>query len=138
MPMRGKFRMTKNRVLEVFRALILTGSTIQAARTLNISQPAISRALADLESQLGSPLFLERSGRLVPTQRAKWLFQESQETLARVDHLDAILRDIDRLPERPIRVAGNSAMAHSVVPDALMRFRKIHPATNISVHVVTR
>lgn len=126
------------RHMEVFRALILTGSTVQAARTLSISQPAVSRALSDLEAQLGSPLFLRRGGRLVPTQRAEWLFHESQETLARVDHLDAILRDIDRVPERPLRVAGNSAMAHAVVPDALMRFRKIHPATNISVHVVTR
>lgn len=126
------------RHMEVFRALMLTGSTIQAARTLNISQPAVSRALSDLEAQLGSPLFLRRSGRLVPTARAEWLFQESQETLARVDHLDAILRDIDRVPERPIRIAGNSAMAHSVVPDALMRFRTTHPSTDISVHVVTR
>ena len=126
------------RQMEVFRAVMLTGSTIQAGRTLNISQPAVSRALADLEAQLGSPLFLRRGGRLIATPKAEWLFEVSQETLARVDHLDAILRDIDQIPERPIRVVGNSAMAHSILPDALMLFRQLHPTLDIVTDVVTR
>ncbi len=124
--------------MEVFRALMLTGSTIEAGRTLNISQPAVSRTLAELEGQLGTVLFLRSGGRLVPTPRAEWLFEESQETLARVDHLDAVLRDIDRMPQRPIRLFANSAMAHSILPDALLLFQQSHPQITVSTDVVAR
>ncbi|WP_198669655.1 LysR substrate-binding domain-containing protein [Pelagibacterium sediminicola] len=128
----------KLRHIEVFRALMLTGSTIEAGRTLNISQPAVSRTLAELEAQLGTTLFSRIGGRLVPTPKAEWLFDTSQETLARVDHLDAILRDIDRMPQRPIRLFANSAMAHSILPDALVLFRQSYPQISVSTDVVVR
>ena len=124
--------------MEVFRALMLTGSTIEAGRTLNISQPAVSRTLSELEGQLGTMLFLRTGGRLVPTPKAEWLFDASQETLARVDYLDAVLRDIDRMPQRPIRLFANSAMAHSILPDALVLFRDSHPQITVSIDVVAR
>lgn len=128
----------KLRHMEVFRALMLTGSTIEAGRTLNISQPAVSRTLSELEGQLGTALFLRVGGRLVPTPKAEWLFDASQETLSRVDHLDAVLRDIDRMPQRPIRLFANSAMAHSILPDALVLFRQSHPQITVSTDVVAR
>lgn len=128
----------KLRHMEVFRALMLTGSTIEAGRTLNISQPAVSRTLSELEGQLGTVLFLRVGGRLVPTPKAEWLFDESQETLARVDHLDAVLRDIDSMPQRPIRLFANSAMAHSILPGALVLFRQSHPHVTVSIDVVAR
>jgi len=41
------------RQLEAFRAVMLSGSVTQAAAALHISQPAVSKLLADLEHQLG-------------------------------------------------------------------------------------
>lgn len=128
----------KLRHMEVFRALMLTGSTIEAGKTLNVSQPAVSKTLSELESQLGTVLFLRAGGRLVPTPKAEWLFDASQETLARVDHLDAILRDIESVPQRPIRLFANSAMAHSILPEALVLFRQSHPSITVSTDVVAR
>ena len=128
----------KLRHMEVFRALMLTGSTIEAGKTLNVSQPAVSKTLSELEAQLGTVLFLRSGGRLVPTPKAEWLFDASQETLARVDHLDAILRDIENVPQRPIRLFANSAMAHSILPEALVLFRQSHPTITVSTDVVAR
>lgn len=128
----------KLRHMEVFRALMLTGSTIEAGKTLNVSQPAVSKTLTELEARLGTVLFLRSGGRLVPTPKAEWLFDASQDTLARVDHLDAILRDVDSMPQKPIRLFANSAMAHSILPDALMLFREIHPEITVSTDVVAR
>lgn len=128
----------KLRHMEVFRALMLTGSTIEAGKTLNVSQPAVSKTLSELEAQLGTTLFLRTGGRLIPTPKAEWLFDASQETLARVDHLDAILRDIESVPQRPIRLFANSAMAHSILPEALVLFRQSHPSITVSTDVVAR
>jgi DNA-binding transcriptional LysR family regulator len=53
------------RHIEVFNAIMLSGSVTAAARMVNVSQPAISRTLKLAEMQLGFPLFV-RKGVLLP------------------------------------------------------------------------
>jgi hypothetical protein len=62
-------RMLNLRQLEAFRALMLTGTTVQAAAMLGITQPVISRLISDLEFQSGLSLFVRSGGRLRPTPR---------------------------------------------------------------------
>ena len=45
------------RQIEVFRAIMLTGSISGAAKLLNVSQPAVSRLIAYTESRVGLMLF---------------------------------------------------------------------------------
>ena len=47
----------KLRQMEVFRAVMLTGSMNGAARLLSVSQPAVSRLIAHTELSLGLQLF---------------------------------------------------------------------------------
>ena len=54
------------RHIEVFNAVMLTGSVSAAARLINVTQPAVSRILAHAELQLGFALFHRLKGRLVP------------------------------------------------------------------------
>ena len=58
------------RQLEAFRAIMVARSTIGAAELLNLSQPAVSRLLSQLEASLKLTLFDRSSGRLVPTPEA--------------------------------------------------------------------
>lgn len=57
-------------LLVVFSAVAETRSTTEAARKLNLSQPAVSHALRRLRDCLGDALFLRRQGKLVPTSVA--------------------------------------------------------------------
>jgi DNA-binding transcriptional LysR family regulator len=50
-------RKLKLRQLEILLAVAEAGSMARAAKQLSISQPAISRAIADAERALGLPLF---------------------------------------------------------------------------------
>ena len=45
------------RHLVVFRAVVKTGSVSAAARTLHISQPAVTKTVRLLEDEIGLPLF---------------------------------------------------------------------------------
>lgn len=57
-------------LLSAFEAVCRTGSTLAAARDLDLSQGAVSRLIQNLEGQLEVPLFLREGRRLVPTDAA--------------------------------------------------------------------
>ena len=52
----------KLREMEIFRAIMLGGSISEAARILNVSQPAVSTALRYMEDRLGMNLFRRGEG----------------------------------------------------------------------------
>lgn len=78
--------------LEVFRAVMSTGSTIAASGVLQISQSGISRQLSALEAEIGFDLFRREKGRLVATPEAHALHQE-------VDELSDVLARMKRKTE---------------------------------------
>lgn len=57
-------------LLSAFEAVCRTGSTLAAARDLDLSQGAVSRLIQNLEGQLAVTLFLREGRRLVPTDAA--------------------------------------------------------------------
>lgn len=79
------------RQLEVFRAVMLTGSVSDAARLLHVSVPAVSRLLAHTESRLGFALFERIKGRLHPTAEARRrLYQEVDQVYAGVRRISEL------------------------------------------------
>ena len=59
------------RQIEVFNAVMETGSVIGAAKVLNVSQPVVSRVLRHLEDQAKIRLFERAKGRLQATANAR-------------------------------------------------------------------
>ncbi len=57
------------RHIEVFQAIVQTGSISAAARLLNVSQPNVSRVLTHAEQQLGFALFERRAQGMVVTAK---------------------------------------------------------------------
>jgi DNA-binding transcriptional LysR family regulator len=84
------------RLLTVFEAAAHHRSLSLAARTLNVTQPAISKALRELETWIGVPLFDRTRRPLALTQSGEMLVSATREglgviaeSLARIDRLQA-------------------------------------------------
>jgi hypothetical protein len=73
--MKQKLRL---RQFEALMAVIQHSTVTLAAKEMGISQPAVSRLLADLGQTLGFSLFDRRGGRLVPTQEVRFLQTDIQ------------------------------------------------------------
>lgn len=122
------------RHIEVFNAVMQTGSVSAAARLINVTQPAVSRTLQHAELQLGFPLFQRARGRLTPTNEALALFPHIEklfEQLDEVQRLAASLRHggvADRL-----QVLTVFALSREVLPRAVAGFRQKYP--QVQVHV---
>ena len=82
------------RHMEVFHAIMRTGSVTGAARALNVTQPAVSAILKHCEGQLRMKLFARVSGRLQPTAEAKAIFPEVDAIFGRVDAVNALTQDL--------------------------------------------
>ena len=65
----------KIRQLEAFRAVMVWQTVTRAAEALHVSQPAVTRLIADLEESVGFQLFSRIRGRLHPTAEGEALYE---------------------------------------------------------------
>ena len=87
-------RMINLRHVEVFYAIMRAGSITEAARVLNVTQPAVSVALKQFEARLQMKLFDRVGGRLQPTPEAKALLPDIAEIFGRLGAVERFSQDL--------------------------------------------
>ena len=129
------------RQIEVFRAIMLTGSISGAAKLLNVSQPAVSRLIAYTESRVGLSLFERIKGRLYPTPEARRLFIEVDVVYQGVQRVNEVASDLVEKRSGTLRLAVSPSLGQTLLPMAVAKFRdrfpdvKIHLQTLVSPHL---
>lgn len=114
------------RQIEVFRAIMTTGSISGASRVLMISQPAVSRMLSHTEQRIGFPLFERIKGRLYPSPEARRLFRDVENVYRDVQRVNNTLHDLTQRRHGVVRIAASSSLGHQIVPWAITSFREEH------------
>ncbi|PHR92593.1 MAG: hypothetical protein COA69_07085 [Robiginitomaculum sp.] len=119
--------------LRDFIAVARTGGIRAAARELNLSQPAISKSIAQLETELGTPLF-ERSA------RGSSLNMYGERFL---DRAEAVMQELSRGKEEMLQLRGDtggnvsisasSVISLAVLTKAISRFRKRFPDAHVNI-----
>ncbi|OGB30239.1 MAG: LysR family transcriptional regulator [Burkholderiales bacterium RIFCSPLOWO2_12_FULL_61_40] len=122
-----------HRQLSMFRAIMLHGNLGRAAEVTASSQPTLSRELARLEQVLGFALFDRVRGRLRPTVRALALMQEVERSFVGLEQIAARAQELRTLSTGRLRLACLPALAHALVPHALLRFAQAAPQAAVSI-----
>lgn len=123
------------RLLEIFGAVMLHQTTVDAAYELGISQPAVSLAIKQLETQIGFPLFERRSQRLQPTEEARSLFAQIEPILLQLRSVESHVRDLHKGTAGQLRIMATPPLGHSVIPGVLRRFLADRPRVTIQYDV---
>jgi DNA-binding transcriptional LysR family regulator len=121
------------RQVEAFRAVMMSGGITAAAAMLNISQPSVSRLIADLERAVGFRLFDRRGARIHPTEQAHALYEAVRRSYAGLDLLDQAARRIRAHPVGTVRIAALAAISMTILPAVIERFRILYPDIKITV-----
>jgi DNA-binding transcriptional LysR family regulator len=103
------------RQIEAFKALIENGTITRAAELLHISQPAMSKLIANLEHDTELTLFDRVKGRLVPTERAMRLHEEVDRIFAGVRQVDNAVDAIRREEKGWLEIGVMPALASAFV-----------------------
>lgn len=125
------------RQIEVFRAIMVTGSISGAARLLSVSQPAISRLLAYTEDRLKMRLFERIKGRVQPTPEARRLFAEVEDVHRGVLRINDLAQELRRRGTGALHVVASPSIAQAIVPAAIHRFRRNYPDVFIEMEILT-
>ena len=123
------------RQLEMFRAVVETGSFTKAGQRLYVSQSAVSRQISLLEHELGAPLFQRVHRRLVLTPTGKILSHHALRIFHEMRLLSTALTDLGELQKGRLQLAGGMSVCTYLFPELLKVYNDAYP--NIEVRIAT-
>lgn len=126
----------KARQLEIFHAVMRSGTLTGAADFLGISQPAVSKAMQGMERQLGFKLLRPIKGRLYPTPEAQRLLPDADRIMGELAAFERLTGEVKTGGAGLVRVVASSASATALLPMAAAAFLKANPAVRISSHLL--
>lgn len=121
------------RYLVVFRAIAKTGSVSAAARTLHVSQPAVTKTIRLLEDELGLTLFDRIKGRLVITREAEQLMPQVERLFGDVSAIEGLADEIRQGFSGSITIASVTTLSTSLVARAVEPFHKKYPRVRVDI-----
>lgn len=110
------------RQIDAFRAVVSSGSVTDAAAVLGVSQPAVSRLIADLESVVGFDLFRREGRTLVPTEEGRLLVGEIRQAVAGMEHIKDAAAVIRRFGHTVLQLVTTPSFASGLAPDLIAGF----------------
>ncbi len=123
------------RYLEILEAIAETGTFTSAAKKLNITQSAVSHAVAELEKQAGAALFERLPKGAALTRCGVSLLEESRSILTACRNLD---RRMNHLEENtPVNIVSSITIASFLLPEILRELKTSFPQIQLSVRVAS-
>ncbi len=124
----------KIRYVEAFRAMMECGTVSAAARALRISQPAMTKLIAQLQAELDLELFALQGGRLAPTAEAHALEGSMNRAWRGVVELKEAAEDVRDMRRGRLTIAAFPTFALALLPGFVARFVAGAPRSTIALH----
>jgi DNA-binding transcriptional LysR family regulator len=121
--------------LAVFHAVAQTGSMTLGAGRLDISQPAVSKQVQDLERALGTHLF-DRVGRRVRlSQAGEILADYARRLFALANEAEEAMADVRAVGRGRLVIGASTTIGTYLLPGVLAEFARRHPRVELLVHI---
>lgn len=99
----------------------------RAAAELYVSQPALSKQISALESELGAPLFTRTNRNLILTSAGEYLLRECETIFAREADIEATMQEITQLYSQRLRIASMGTDLLYNMPAIIREMEARHP-----------
>jgi DNA-binding transcriptional LysR family regulator len=121
--------------MEVFRAVMNTGSITGAAALLHVTPPGVSRMMKHLQLRLGVPLFEKEGNRLVPTSDARRLQREIERVYSGIEQVSRVAQDLKSGAGQQLNVICSPSVAAQIGPAAVAQLLRKYPDLRMRIEV---
>lgn len=125
--------MDRLNLMETFVCVVDAGSFSGAARQLNVGQPAVSKAIAELEERLSVRLVLRSTRGLTTTEAGQNYYEGARRTLAEAEQADAAARGAGASLKGRLRIAAAVSFARLHIVRHLQKFLDDNPDLEIDL-----
>ena len=119
--------------MEAFVRVVDAGSFSGAAKQLRVGQPAVSKAIAQLEERLGVHLLLRSTHGLTATDAGRNFYERARRAIEEADEAELAARGAAGTLSGRLRVCGPLTFTRLHVMPSLSTFLAEHPALDIDV-----
>ena len=123
------------RQIDAFKTVVQTGTVTESARMLGISQPAVSRLISDLESEVGFQLFARSGRNLKATPEALLLVDEVRRALSGLEQIKLTASAIKRFKHAQLRLISTPAFSTLIAPQLIQKFAERQPEAMVSLEI---
>lgn len=125
------------RVLRYFLTVAREEKITRAAELLHLTQPTLSRQLAALEEELGTPLFVRGPRKLTLTEEGMLLRRRAEEILELVDKTGQELHRQQEALEGTVTVGSGEIASMDALAPLCLEFQRLHPRVQFDFFTAT-
>jgi LysR family transcriptional regulator for metE and metH len=123
------------RHLQLVRAVAASGTLTRAGSELHLTQSALSHQLRDIESRLGTALFLRVGKRLAMTPAGERLLASANDVLATIQQTEDAIRLLAGDSRGVLRITTECYTCYHWLPPLLKRYHRSHPRVDVRIDV---
>lgn len=118
--------------LQVFYEVATKLSFTKAATSLNITQPAVTKHIREIEYQINMRLFERKGNRISLTSAGSVMLRYAEKIVNLYSGMEADLSRMNELNTGIIRIGASTTVAQTIMPKLLALFKKDHPEIQLS------
>lgn len=122
------------KTLRSFLAVAREGNVTRAARSLHITQPALSRQLADLERELGCELLVREARGVTLTDEGVLLRKRAEEIVSLADRTELEIRTPAAQVEGDVWIGGGESQVVGLIAEVAARLAEEHPGIRLHLY----
>lgn len=118
--------------LQYFQAVCKYNNVTRAAENLHISQPSVSNAIHELETEFGVNLFHRLNKHLSLTMEGEYFLEQANEILDKVDKLSSRMSDFGN-NKKSIKIGVPPMIGTFLFPSIFSKFKALYPQINLEI-----
>ncbi|BAL26945.1 LysR family transcriptional regulator [Azoarcus sp. KH32C] len=130
--------MNPNSELAFFCLLVKQGSLAATAREMNLTPPAVTKRLAQIEERLGVRLLNRTTRRLSLTNEGEVYFANAQRILGDIEEMESLVSGSRAVPKGLLRVNAPLGFGRSYIGPAISAFTKRYPDVEVQLQLTDR
>jgi DNA-binding transcriptional LysR family regulator len=121
--------------MQFFSALVRCGSLSSAARELEVTTPAVSKRLAQMEARLGVRLLARTTRRISLTAEGEVYLENARRILADIDDMESAVAGALSAPKGLLRVNTTLGFGRSHIAPLISQFARAHPEIQVQLQL---